>query len=97
MDKEIESWDRYKVYEEVKEEEAQGYQVLSSRWVVVVKEVQGKEFCKARLVVRGCEDDYKDQVVSEPPTVMRDTINLMQAVIGIKDFEIYSIDIKNAY
>ena len=88
-----ESWDRYEVYEEVREEEAQGYQILSSRWVIIIKEVQNKESYKARLVARGC----KEEIVAESPTVMRDTLNITKTIVGIKNFEIYSIDIKKAF
>ena len=97
MEREKESWDRYEVYEEVREEEAQGHQILSSRWVIVIKEVQNKEFYKARLVARGCEEENKDEIVAESPTVMRDTLNIIKTIVGIKNFEIYSIDIKNAF
>ena len=97
MAREKESWDRYNVYEEVKEEEAQGHNILSSRWVVVIKELEGKEYYKARLVVRGCEEENREEIVAESPTVMRDTLNIIKTVVGIRNFELFSIDIKNAF
>ena len=48
-------------------------------------------------MVRSCEEENGDEIVAESPTVLRDMLNIIKNIIGIKNFELHSLAIKNAF
>lgn len=74
---ELSAWAALSVYEKVP---FAGQRVLSTRWVLKVKEPESPTAppCrKARLVVRVFEDPSKDTVDSTSPTAARATIRVL--------------------
>ena len=63
--KELQSWQQNHVYTEVPNE---GQHVISSRWVITTKKVDGHDITKARLVAGGFEDDKIQQRQKDSPT-----------------------------
>ena len=86
--KELESWREFNVYEEVRNE---GQKVITTRWVITSK----KDKIKARLVVRGFEND--DNVKADSPTASKEVMRMFIAVLASKHWSINSIDIKAAF
>lgn len=89
MSSEIDYWKQYKVYSEVKD---LGQKTLSTRWVVTRK---GNNNYKARLVVRGFEEDIQEQVDS--PTGEKSSMRILLSVCVTNNWRIESIDIKGAF
>ena len=79
----------FDTYEEV---ENHGQTCLSTRWVLTMK--NGKP--KARLVVRGFEED-KAGIVSDSPTVGRTTMRVFLAVVASLGWRVKTTDIKSAF
>jgi hypothetical protein len=91
--KELESWRSNNVYMEVDK----GLQkALSCRWIVTKKTKEGKEICKARLVVRGFEEE-PCEFRTDAPTCSTETIKICVSVICCKGWKCRSLDIKTAY
>ncbi|BET03524.1 Hydra magnipapillata [Nesidiocoris tenuis] len=79
----------------VDENSVQNQDVLSSRWVFRVKD-NGKH--KARLVIRGCEQDSSyelEEIFS--PVVSANSLRTMFALAAAKNFHIYKFDVKTAF
>ena len=84
---------RWKEYDTVKQvSHVSDMQVLSSRWVVTEKD--GGAY-KARLVVRGFEEDIYPQ--SDSPTASRDSFKTFLAIAANEDFVIKNMDVKSAF
>jgi hypothetical protein len=67
-------------------------QVISSRWVVTQKE-EGQ--FKARLVVRGFEEDVYPQ--PDSPTASRDSFKTFLALAANENLQIKNMDVKSAF
>ena len=87
---EIRRWKEYDTVEQVTKTEEM--QVISSRWVVTEKQ---PEVFKARLVVRGFEEDIFPQ--SHSPTASRESFKTFLAVAANEDFKIKNMDVKSAF
>ena len=69
--KELENWIDYDVYEEVDDK---GQNCISVTWVITEKTSDGKQIVKARLVARGYEDENKDSLRTDSPTISKDNL-----------------------
>jgi len=78
----------FETYEEVNDN---GQQTLSTRWVITNKDGR----TKARLVVRGFEEDFEMQ--RDSPTVGKGTMRLFLAISAINNWTISTTDIKSAF
>ena len=79
---------QFQTYEEVSD---CGQQVLSTRWVITSKEGQ----TKARLVVRGFEEDFI--MPRDSPTVGKGTMRVFLALTSINNWTVKTTDIKSAF
>ena len=64
--KELKNWIDHDVYEEV---EDKGQNCISVTWVITEKTSDGKQIVKARLVARGYEEENKDSLRTDSPTI----------------------------
>jgi len=74
--------------------------VLSTRWVLTVKSASLPGLLrrlKARLCVRGFQDQDKDLVDSASPTVARSTVRLVLALLATRGWEPRSVDVSTAF
>ena len=90
---ELENWRIFEVMDEVKD---LGQKTISTRWVISEKDNPDKsKNIKARLVIRGFEDDENLQVDS--PTVSKATFRLGLALAANEGWVPETIDIKGAF
>lgn len=68
---------------------------MSTRWVITEREIEGIRNVKARLVVRGFEEET--DVKSDSPTVHKESLRLFLAAAATHCYDIHSIDIKAAF
>jgi len=98
MDKEMKNLQENETYEEVKEEPWMS--VIPLMWVInktTDDDGKGAGKLKARLVVRGNQDESEDEIQSDSPTVDRHTVKLMMAVAANQGWKPRSIDISAAF
>ena len=91
---ELQNWRCHKVYTEV-EDEGQSY--LSVRWVITVKHKDGEQLTKARLVVRGFEEEDKEKLRTDSPTCCKENLQVLFAIIASNHWKIRTLDIKAAF
>src|SRR5215469_16111224 len=91
--KELESWEKNDVYEEVKYNKQK---VISCRWIITEKEKNKEIITKARLVARGYEEQDFDEGV-EAPTCSIEGCRIALASILKNKWQLNAIDIKTAY
>ena len=84
---ELEKLKEFDVYQEIEDE---GYNTLSTRWVMTIK---GEP--RARLVVRGFEEE--EMVQKDSPTVSKSAMRLLFTVAPNKAWKIKTTDIKSAF
>ena len=90
---ELEQWKSMGVYHEI---EDQGQDCISLRWVVKDKlDNEGVTFCKARLCVRGFEEEQDFR--TDSPTCSREGIRLFLATTASKQWKLHSMDVKGAF
>ena len=90
---ELAQWKSMEVYEEV---EDIGQDCLSLRWVLKDKlDESGVKFCKARLCVRGFEEEQNFR--TDSPTCSREGIRLFLATAASRRWTIHSMDVKGAF
>ena len=90
---ELEQWKSMGVYREIPDE---GQECISLRWVLKDKvNNEGTTFCKARLCVRGFEEEQDFR--KDSPTCSREGIRLFLAVTATNKWELHSIDVKGAF
>ena len=75
-EKELDLWDRYQVYEEVKDE---GQTKLGTNWILTDKVVNGVGTIKGRLTVRGDQEETSG-LRKDSPTVRRGNIKIFSAI-----------------
>ena len=81
------------VYKEV---EDNGQDCMSLRWVLKDKlNAAGETFCKARLCVRGFEEEQDFR--TDSPTCSREGIRLFLAMTAAHKSKIHSLDVKGAF
>ena len=89
---ELEKWVEESVYEEVP---YQGQECLSTTWVITEKIADGGSVMKARLVIRGFEEQEK--VRSDSPTCSKENIRILLTIAQAKGWTINSLDVKAAF
>ena len=92
--KELQSWQQNNVYTEVLNERQH---VMSSRWVITTKKIDGHDITKSRLVPRGFEDYKVQQRQTDSPTCSKESQRLALALIAAFQWESKSMDIKTAF
>ena len=92
--KEIQIWQQNNVYTEVPNE---GQHVISSRWVIKTKKVDGHDITKARLATRGFEDDKIQHRQTDSPTCSKESQRITLALIAASQWECKSMVIKTAF
>ena len=90
--RELDSWKKNKVYVEV---EDQKQKCVSAKWVVKPKLIEGKQSVKARLVLKGYQED--DSFRTDSPTCKRESVRLTLAVCATMNWKLRSIDFKTAF
>lgn len=89
---ELENWSKFGVYEEVSKADQK---LMSTRWVVTEKITENGRITKARLVVRGFEEE--SDVKSDSPTVHKESLRLFLGAASTQGYKVHSIDIKAAF
>ena len=92
--KELENWKQNNVYEEVP---SSNQKAISTRWVITPKEINGQLVTKARLVVRGFEDEAVEKTLTNSPTCSKETIRVCMSLISSNKWKCCSIDAKTAF
>lgn len=94
---ELAAWADLAVYTEVPYD---GQTVLSTRWVLTLKEPDSPTSPprrKARLVVRGFEDPDRDNVDSTSPTASRATFRVALSAMATHGFVPRTVDVRTAF
>ena len=91
--KELQAWDEFEVYEEVENE---GQVKLGTNWVLTEKLKEGERAVKARLTVRGDQEDASC-VRKDSPTVRKGNIKIFCAVAAREGWNIKSSDVTCAF
>ena len=90
---ELDSWKENGVYTEVIDE---GQQCISTRWVCSWKDKDGKKIPKARLVIRGFEEQDKD-LEKASPTCSSEGLKMVLAIMAQNEWYPKTMDIKTAF
>lgn len=90
--KELESWKKNNVYEEVPFEDQK---CISSKWVIKPKIVDNKFITKARLVLKGYEEE--ECVRTDAPCCMRESVRLLLTITAMMKWDLNSVDFKTAF
>ena len=90
---ELDRFDEFDAYEEV---EYKGQETLATSWVLVEKVKAGETIVKARLVVRGDQEDTSD-VQTDSPTVRKGNINFVLMISARNGWVVKSQDITAAF
>ena len=91
-DEEMENWIKNKVFEEV---DNQGQKLLTTRWVVTQNEKEGNTITKARLVVRGFEENT-ECLRKDSPTSAKETVRILLSVAALNSWDCHTLDVKAA-
>ena len=79
------NWQKYKVYSIVPLDSVEN-KPIDTKWVLTRKIQDDKPYIKARLVIKGFQDEEKDIPVCEYPCAHRETIKIILGVISILKF-----------
>ena len=90
---ELVSWRKREVYDEVKD---CGQSAINTMWVVSEK-LTSDIGVKARLVVKGFQEECDQDIEVEAPTVFKSTLKVVLTMVAQHDWEITTIDIKSAF
>ena len=91
---ELQSWVKNKVYIQVSD---QGQPRISTRWVYTYKNLNDKQVCKARLVVRGFQDRDVGNIRNDSPTCSKEGLCIALAIMASNHWMCKSMDIKTAF
>lgn len=91
--KELDHWKENNVYENVK---YGGQKLVTTRWVVTEKDVDGARICKARLVARGFEEQ-NEELTTDSPTCAPEILKITLAIMKSYGWKCKSLDVKTAY
>ena len=92
-EKELKSWDNFDVYEEILDE---GQPRIATNWVLKEKIIDGVSGVKARLTVRGDQEETGD-IRKDSPTVRRGNVKIFCAVAAKEGWNMKSIDGTSAF
>ena len=87
------SWDAFDVYDEVSDN---GQPRTGTNWVLTEKSIDGDTAVKARLTVRGDQED-KSTVRKDSPTVRKGNVKIFCVVAAKEGWDIKSIDATCAF
>ena len=89
---ELTSWKSQDVYNEV---ENTGQSVMSLRWVITPKIINGQPSVKARLVARGFEEvqDFR----TDSPTCSKEGLRVVLLILVSHSWSLHSLDVKTAF
>ena len=87
-EKELENFDRYDVYQEVKDE---GQRVIGTRFVLSEK---SDGSIKARFVIKGFQEE---SIQSDSPTASRETLKVFCTVSANEKWEVVASDVRAAF
>lgn len=90
---ELESWKKNNVYEVVQNEGP----TISTRWVCTMKETINGLIPKARLVIRGFEEDCIKSLKTDSPTCSKEGLRIILSLAAQQHWTPKSIDIKTAF
>ena len=91
-EKELANWDEFAVYEEVADV---GQKTLGTNWMLVEKVIDGELAVKARLCVRG--DQEESIFRTDSPTVHKNSINIFFMLAATNGWRIQTSDVKCAF
>ena len=89
-EQELNSWDKFEVYEEVSDN---GQRLLHTNWILVQKD----EGVKARLCIRGDQEEEKDSIRTDSPTVHKTSVKLFYLLAAQNNWKIGTVDVKSAF
>ena len=92
-EKELNSWDHYQVYEEVQDD---GQKRLGTNWVLTEKIVNGTRTVKARLTIRGDQEE-SDSIRKDSPTVRKGNIKIFTVIAAMERWDIKTSDVASAF
>ena len=97
MDKEIEKFRKYDVYEEV-QDNPYTYKI-PSQWVISSKDEkkEGEETYKARLVCLGNLDKKYNLKATDSPTISRESLRMILSTIANLGWRLKSCDVSSAF
>ena len=91
-EREMENFDKFAMYDIVKKD---GQKFITSGWIITEKTVDGKQACKARLVVHGNQviDEYR----TDSPTVRKASLRLQFFLAAQFQWKVETADITSAF
>ena len=92
-EEEFKSWEKYEAYEEVEDE---GQRRLGTNWVLTEKEVNGTRVVKARLTVRGDQEETTG-IRKDSPTVRKGNIKIFATIAAKEGWDIKTCDVTSAF
>ena len=92
-EEELRKFDDFAVYEEVLDEKQER---LGTQWVVTEKIKGGKAVVKARLTIRGDQEDTTD-IRKDSPTVKKGNIKILLTVAAKENWMIKTSDVSSAF
>ena len=90
---ELGKYDVYDVYEEVKDE---GQKKVGTNWVLTEKIKEGNNIVKARLTIRGDQEETGD-IRKDSPTVRAGNVKMLLMVAAMKRWQIKTSDVESAF
>ena len=90
--RELKSWELNQVYKPV---EHKNQQLMSLRWVLKPKVIEGVQSMKARLVARGFEESINFR--TDSPTCLHSSVRIVLAIISSCQWNLRSLDYKTAF
>ena len=91
-EKELDNWNKFNVFKEVQDV---GQKTISTRWVITQKEQENDKYIKARLVVKGFQED--ERIQTDSPTAAKSTLRMVIALAANESWSLQTIDIKAAF
>ena len=89
-EKELENWKLFEVYREVKDT---GQTLLGTNWILVKKD----DGVKARLCVRGDQEEDKESVRTDSPTVNKVNVKLFYVLAASMGWQVRTADVTAAF
>ena len=90
--KELQSWKEHGVFEE---KEDDGSKCITTKWVLKDKIINNKPSTKARLCIRGFEEDAI--LRRDSPTAMKESVRFALGIAASKGWRLRSLDVKTAF
>ena len=92
-EKELLSWKDHNVYQE---HEDTGQPVLSTRWVCTTKDTENGKVHKARLVIRGYEENT-EFLDKDSPTCHKESLRILFTICAAQSWTVNTLDIQAAF